>query len=276
MKRKKFKKIYVEITNICNMTCPFCSQLKRKEELIEVDKFKIVLDNIKKYTDYIYLHIKGEPLIHPNLEAILALCFDYNIKVNITTNSTLLKQNFTILKNAKAIRQINLSLHSLGFIDEDKQKQYLDEVIGLINYVSENKPFYLSLRFWLGNNHFQNYAKIYIESYFSKQIIASFAPFLPNVYVSFEEEFTWPDENVEKTEFKYCHGIKDHIGILVDGTVVPCCLDGNGVVNLGNIYESSLDEILSSKRYLDMLAAFSTRQMPEELCLMCSFKNKFN
>lgn len=275
MKAKKFKKIYVEITNICNLTCPFCLELKREKQFMDQSKFEEIVIKIKDYTDYLYLHIKGEPLLHPHFHSILDVCAKNNLLVNLTTNGTLIKENYQILIESSAIRQINISIHALSEFGEAKQKEYLDEVIKLVKHVEKEEKFYISLRFWLGNNRLQNFAISYLESKLNVKIVPTDKAILRNVYVSFDSEFVWPEAETKTSDFIYCHGIKDHIGILVDGTVVPCCLDGNGVINLGNLFASSFEEILSSPRYLKMLKALETRKMEEELCLKCSFKNRF-
>lgn len=275
MKTKKFKKIYVEITNACNLKCPFCLPLKREKKYMNTEDFQKVIFQIKDYTNYIYLHILGEPLLHPNLYEILNICKDNKVFVNMTTNGTLIKDKKDILLNSKALRQLNVSLHSWGQFDEKSQIRYLDELISLIKTLEKEDYFYLSLRFWLGNNQLQNMALSYLEDKLNIKISSDTKEISRNVFLSFSDQFTWPSEEKEPSEFVMCHGIKDHIGILVDGTVVPCCLDGNGEINLGNIFNNNLDEILNSDRYLKMLKAFETRQMQEKLCLNCSFKNRF-
>lgn len=275
MKAKKFKKIYVEITNVCNLSCPFCLELKRERQFMDFLKFEEIIRKVKDYTDYLYLHIKGEPLIHPHFNRILGACAKNNLLVNLTTNGTLIKENYQTLIESSTIRQINISTHSFSEFAENKQREYLDEVIKLVKYAEKEGEFYISLRFWLGNNQLQNFAISYLESELNVKIVPTDKAILRNVYVSFDSEFVWPEAETNTSDFVYCHGIKDHIGILVDGTVVPCCLDGNGVINLGNLFTSSLEEILSSPRYLKMLKALETRKMEEELCLRCSFKNRF-
>ena len=113
MEKKRFKKVYIEITNICNLKCSFCPEGKRKKEFIEESKFEHIIKQIKEYTNLITLHVKGEPLLHPNLRELLKICEDNNILVNITTNATLLEKKIDVLIESKAIRQINLSLHSI-------------------------------------------------------------------------------------------------------------------------------------------------------------------
>ena len=123
---KRFRKIYVEITNICNKKCSFCPETKRAKAFMSVEKFKIVANKICKYTDYIYLHVKGEPLIHPNLDDILKICNCYYLKINISTNGVMLSKKLDDLINNK-VPKINVSLHS--FEGENKEQ--------LINYITD-------------------------------------------------------------------------------------------------------------------------------------------
>ena len=83
---KKFKKMYIEITNICNLNCIFCPKTLRKPKFMSCDEFKIIADKLKNYGDYIYLHVLGEPLLHPDIEKILSISESFNFKVIITTN----------------------------------------------------------------------------------------------------------------------------------------------------------------------------------------------
>lgn len=274
--KKRFKKIYVEITNRCNLNCSFCGNNNRKKESMNIDQFKIVLDKIKNYTDYIYLHIKGEPLIHENLEEIIALCNKKGLNVNITTNGTLIKNNIELLKN---VRQVNVSLHS-----ENNDENYLDDVINSCREIS--KEAYISYRLWTLNDYDldEKSMKIIeklIEKYkLSPEIVNKIKKEKSikidiNTYVDKNNLFTWPDENDVKNDRGYCYGLNTHIGILVDGTIIPCCLDGEGVISLGNIFTDDLENVLNSKRVLDMIEGFKNRSAVEELCKSCTFKNRF-
>lgn len=237
--------------------------------------FREVAEKIKPYTDYVYLHVKGEPLLHPDFKEILGICHDYSFAVNITTNGTLIaKQEETLLSGH--IRQLNISVHALAGFPEDMQIDYLNPIVRLIKKVTENRAFTVSLRFWLQKENERPFALGYLEKELGVSIDSGSEQILPGIYVSYAEEFVWPEAETGESEFHFCHGITDQLGILADGTVVPCCLDGNGSVPLGNIFSASLTDILSGNRYQGMLAAFETRKMPESLCRKCSYKNRFS
>lgn len=273
---KKFKKIYIEITNICNLSCSFCSIDKRKKDIITLEKLEKILKNINDYTDYVYLHVKGEPLLHSKLKEILDLCYKYNKKVNITTNGTLLKERQKELSHP-IVRQINISLHS-----ENKKENYLEEIFETVDKLNEKIVIY---RFWTMDNGILNEksAKIVnkIIKYYDlspefveKINLEKHIKIKDNLYIDKANEFVWPNlENDYLNEKGTCYALKDQLAILVDGTVVPCCLDSDGVINLGNIYEESLEEIINSKRYQEMKDNFSNRKACEELCKHCSFKD---
>lgn len=262
---KKYKKIYVEITNNCNLSCDFCTHNKRKERFIKESEFEKVLEKIKNYTDYIYLHVLGEPLLHPDINKLIDLASN-NFKINITTNGYLINR----IKDNKNIRQINISLHSFntGSLDD-----YMNNIFDSIDILKEHT--YISLRVWVKNNHIKDIIKSINERY-KKNIdyknIENETKLDKNIFINTHEEFIWPSLNNDlKIENGTCYALRDHIAILVDGTVVPCCLDGDGVIKLGNIYKDDMKDIIESKVYNNMLNGFKNNKKEEELCKHCNF-----
>ncbi len=297
---KKFKKIYIEITNICNLACEFCPKTQRKKAFLTTEEFEHIIKEIKPYTDYVYFHVKGEPLLHPQLGVFLEICKEYGIKVNITTNGTLLMKALTELKEKEALRQVNISLHSFGGREEDKEKYLRDILLAskeLLNTTKAN----ISYRFWnlskeeegvtnqekdIRENTIQDdtdkYLRILEKEYGIEGSLNSVvAPgrgikLTDRVYISRDYQFTWPSLTEEEDEGKgFCYGLRSHVGILADGTVIPCCLDGEGVIHLGNIYEEPFDGIINSPRANAVYEGFSNRKAVEELCRRCGYRKKF-
>jgi len=274
--KKKYKKIYIEITNICNLSCSFCSIDKRKKESITIEKMEELLIKINDYTDYVYLHVKGEPLLHNELSKILDLCQKYNKKVNITTNGTLVKDKLKELSHP-IVRQINLSLHS-----ENQKENYLANIFETVENLKDKIIIY---RYWtLEDNKLnekstnivdkiKNYYDLSPETV-EKIKTENHIKIRDNLYIDKKNEFIWPNlENDYYNEIGTCYALKDQLAILVDGTVVPCCLDSDGVINLGNIYTQDLEEIINSERYQQMKTGFLNNKVYEELCKHCSFKD---
>lgn len=276
----QFKKVYIEITNICNLNCSFCQNTQREKRYMTIEQFEYIIKQVKRVTEYVYLHVKGEPLLHPELVKILKICSENKIKVNITTNGTLLKDKGAILLNADCIRQLNISLHS-----ENNLPNYMMNVCSVAKKLS--KKMYICYRLWTLTDYKldkksteivdktaeeyklspETVEKIYEE----KSVKIDF-----NTFVNKDNLFKWPTLLTKGKNDNYCYGLTTHIGILVDGTVVPCCLDGEGIINLGNIFEKDLDDILESERAQNLLRQFKNNKCSEELCSKCTFKNKFN
>lgn len=289
---KKFKKIYLEITSACNLSCSFYPKTRRAKEFIPVEEFKRRLEEIKPYTDHIYLHVKGEPLLHPDLSTLLDLCEAYHIKVNLTTNGTLLPYQYAMLLSKPALRQVNFSLHSLdGNEIKWNKRAYLDPILRFAKEASQNGHPLISLRFWNIDKDYlfsdaqqKNRALLEIieEEFQLKEPIEE--KVLPGtgmklgdfIYINQDHEFQWPAlEEIEDDGKGFCYGLKDQVGILTDGTVVPCCLDGEGIINLGNIKNQPFSSILESERANALLEGFRKRTAVEELCRKCGYRKRF-
>ena len=268
----KFKKIYIEITNICNLNCSFCSKSYRRKKEMTNEEFETVLKKINNYTDYIYLHIKGEPLIHRELDKILSLSRKYNKKVCITTNGVYLKDKLDILSKYENIYQINISLHS-----ENNKDNYLEDILYSIDKL---KNPYISLRFWtldkgMMDNKTINYLDI-IKNKYNIIELKNNTKLKDKVFLSLDDKFEWPSLNTNHQEEGYCLGGKTHLGILSDGTITICCLDSEGISNLGNIFENNLEDILNSDKYKNIINAFQKRQCYLDICKHCTYKKRFD
>ncbi len=287
IKMKQFKKVYIEITNVCNLTCSFCPSSKRQAEFMSMEVFRHILDQITPYTDYVCFHVKGEPLLNKELGQFLDLCDKYNLKVNITTNGTKIREVVPILKDKPALRQINFSVHSFGGKTGAARLEYLYELIQNAKLLRKSTDVLVSYRFWnLGGSkreiENESFFRILEQEYIVSQEItlnkdtSRGMQISEKVFVNQDYEFEWPHlEKEEDDGIGFCHGLRNQVAILVDGTVVPCCLDQEGDINLGNIKNTPFSEILKSERAIQLYNGFSKRQAVEELCRKCGYRRKF-
>ena len=274
----KFRKVYIEITNACNLTCSFCSKTQRSIHSMTCSEFEKVISQVQKFTKVIYLHVKGEPLLHPQLDEILEICDAHGMRVNITTNGTLLPGKAEILKKHACVKKLNVSLHC-----EHHQENYLTHVFESIDQLDS---VYVMYRIWtLDGFEMNEQAQEIIEGlqeYYhleanlaEKMIQENHVQITDRIYLDKENEFIWPDlKNPVFNTQGYCFALKTHIAILSDGTVVPCCLDGEGVIRLGNVFEQDLAEILAGNRAQALKKSFQDRKPCEELCQKCGFMER--
>lgn len=276
---KKYRKIYIEITNNCNLNCSFCSKVNRKKKYMSLEEYEKILNKIKDYTSYIYLHVKGEPLLHPKVIEMIKLAEQYKLKVNLTTNGVLFDKYAKELGQCTNLNKINFSLHS-----ENNKDNYLDDIFGNIKFLSKKTT--VIYRLWtLKDNEldkksteivdkikdFYNLSTETVERIKKEKNIK----IKSTIYVDKDNEFEWPTINSHKS-CGFCYALKTHIAILVDGTVVPCCLDSDGMINLGNIFDNSLEDIIDSEKYRKLKESFQKRKPIELLCQSCTFKEKLN
>lgn len=261
-----YKKIYLEITNNCNLDCSFCIKNNRDKKFMSLEDYELILNKIKNHTKYLYFHVSGEPLLHPEINKFINIGVEKGYFINITTNGYLIKR---VIDN-KNIRQINISLHSYNEKYNISLHKYITDICEVINNLCSNT--YFSLRFWVNSKHNQEIIKILEEKLKTKIKLENGYKVQDNVYISINKEFIWPDlKNEYISNRGTCYALKDHIGILVNGNIIPCCLDANCVIKLGNIYNDNLENIIQSDRYQNMLNGFKKHYKCEELCQKCNF-----
>lgn len=288
---KRYKKAYIEITNVCNLSCSFCAGTIRLPHFMNVDDFERVLNQVSPLTDYIYFHLMGEPLLHPEIDKLLEVAEHFGKKVIITTNGTLIGQKKDIVLNSKAVYKIVFSLHSFEANDIGiRLDEYLSEIISFAKNASQNTRIITALRLWnfdknsldvgkslnerifsVLENQFDLPEKITSQSFSARDLRLS-----ERIFLQAGNKFDWPDLNREVISEKvFCYGLRDHFGVLCDGTIVPCCLDHDGDISLGNCLEKPLSEILDSERARRIYNGFSEKKAVEELCRRCGFVTKF-
>ncbi len=277
----KFKKIYIEITNSCNFNCSFCFQTGRAKAFMSPDDFRIICKKIKPFTSYIYLHVLGEPLLHPRFEEILKIAAENELNVNITTNGSLISRKKDILLRNN-VRQINISLHDAEEnIAQNELNEYLNDIFEYAKLAADNT--YVNLRLWnageTNSNEFNQYCTDKIKQHFpavntnlnesSKEKGIKLAD---HIFLQTAPRFEWPDGGENRSpETRTCYALRDQIAILAEGSVVPCCLDADGNMNLGNVFEQDLAEILGSTRAQKIRNGFINHKITEEFCKSCGF-----
>jgi radical SAM protein with 4Fe4S-binding SPASM domain len=249
--------------------------------------FAHILQKVRYAGEYLYFHVMGEPLLHPEIAAFLDAAHTAGMHVTITTNGTLLLAKSDELLGRPALRQVNVSLHSIQGSSEE-QESYLNGILAFADAARSTEKPYVCLRLWNeGTADSQQGNALLLQKIERHFDVAgtlinaleqqSNCTVVPGIFLSRAQSFVWPSLEREDTGTSgFCHGLRDQIAILVDGTVVPCCLDAEGVMALGNIMEQSLDEILNSTRAVNMYEGFSQRKAVEPLCRRCGYRTRFN
>ena len=276
---KRFHKIYLEISNLCNLSCAFCPGTKRRRKAMTVEEFSCLLPKLRPYADYLYFHLMGEPLLHPHLEEFLRLAGDAGFRVILTTNGTLLSKQQEVLLSSPALHKVNISLHA--FEANDLAVPFEEYLRGCFTFGKAAEGKVLTVfRLW---NQGGADAK-------NQEILSALEEVFPQpwtverkgtrlgnrVYLEHGDKFDWPDLSAQDGgERVFCYGLRDQIGVLCDGTVVPCCLDHEGDIALGNLFKEDLETILASPRAQAIYRGFQNRTASEELCRKCGYARRF-
>jgi len=288
--KDKFAKIHIEISNICNLQCSFCPEVIRTKKLMDLDLFESIVRQAAPLTEQVAFHLMGDPLLHPKLSEMVEICGKYTVPIFFVTNGVLLKEDKAQLLLHPAFRQVNFSLHS--FHDNYGAKdpsEYLERIFAFSERALIERPeLYINYRLW--NLQEVRGAGTWNQEMLQK-IASRFGSTAPTdidvrlkksfrlqqrLYLHFDTEFKWPEPHLPVLNTRgFCYGLKSHFGILVDGTVVPCCLDKEGSIPLGNLRELALTDILSNERSRKILKGFSDGKLVEALCQRCQYIERF-
>lgn len=273
-----YSRVYVEITNLCNRSCSFCPGTTRPGMQLTPENFRVIAQKLVGVTQYLYYHLMGEPLTHPGLEEMLGIAKQLGFRSVLTTNGTLLPKAGDMLLRT-GIYKVNISVHSF---EEGTKNDYVNYIRGCTDFAARaaQAGILVVLRLWnQGSDGGRNISTEALLHEAFPQVWkygARGVRLAERVYLEYGERFDWPDlQAKDQGQQVFCYGLRDHFGILCDGTVVPCCLDREGAIPLGNIFQQDLREILNSPRAKAMVQGFSHRNAPEELCKKCGYARRF-
>lgn len=271
IEEKMIDRCYIEITNTCNLDCHFCPKHQRKRRQLSAEEFDLLTDKVRGKVCFLYFHLMGEPLLHPLLPQFITMAREKGFKTVLTSNGTLLHRAMNLLDTLP--HKVQLSLHSHESNARGELSSYMEEVMNFATQAAA-KGTCVVLRLW-------NQGGMDKENELVMDYIAEYVPrpwkerpdgfrLCDNLYLEFDRKFEWPLANASSAKREvFCKALLKQIGVLSDGSLVPCCLDHNGDVVLGNLFHQSLEEILSSPRAQAMIEGFQHHTATEALCQNC-------
>ena len=267
---------YLEITNVCNLNCVFCPKTSRAKHTMTMEEFDVLTDRLKGGIKFLYFHLMGEPFLHPLLPQFILTARQKGFVPVLTTNGTLLSQRSDLLDALP--HKIQISLHSHEGNGKANIEQYIDEVMAFAKEAAR-RGCVVVLRLWNegGYNSMNESILNLVASHQPRPWVVRHDGWklAENLYVENDNMFEWPDlqhESYDESEV-FCYALRNQIGVLVDGTVVPCCLDHNGDIALGNLFEQDLEHVLASPRALAIYRGFTNHVAVEPLCQRCGYSS---
>ena len=197
----------------------------------------------------------------------------------VTTNGTLVKKAGDSLI-ASGVYKVNLSVHSFEEGSDDSYVNYINDILDFADKASLGGVLTV-LRLWnrgVDGGRNDRTLDLVREKFAGEEWREGSRGYRirHKLHLEWGDRFEWPDISCEEGDNRvFCYGLSDHFGVLVDGTVIPCCLDREGVINLGNIHTEPIESILSSERARAILDGFKRRCATEELCRKCGYARRF-
>ena len=286
----KFYRVYVELTNICGLKCSFCPPQVVPTHTMPLAFFEHVLEELSAYTKEIAYHMGGDPLALSNLNAYLDMTCKMRFKGMLTTSGYYLRNHDLATLMHPALKQINVSINSYNKNTMSLSfEEYMEPIIKLCQYKHEhNQHLFINLRLWnrdtiQSERAFNEKLFVYLEKVFGIPLHVNTLydekprsiRLAEKVLLHFDTYFEWPSLSTPGASEGTCLGLSSHFGILSNGVVVPCCLDKDGVMALGDLHVNTLKQILEAPRTKAIVEGFKHHKAVETLCQKCTYKHRF-
>ena len=286
----KFYRVYIELTNICGLKCSFCPPKALPSHTMSLSFFEHVLNELTPYTKEVAYHMGGDPLTLSNLKAYLDITLKKHFKVMLTTSGYYLNKHDLHTLLHPAIKQVNISLNSYNKNSMPLSfEAYMEPIVALCRLkLEKNRELFINLRLWnmdeeQSEKAFNETLFKYLEKTFNTPLDATkiykekprSIRLAEKVLLHFDTYFEWPSLASSHHSDGTCLGLSSHFGILSNGTIVPCCLDKDGVVELGSLQTDTLEHILNAPRTYAIIEGFKRHKAIETLCQKCEYKNRF-
>ena len=298
------KSVYIEITDACNLRCSFCPSSDCRDEagsgkshnFMSSTLFKqCVAGTVEAGIENVYLHVLGEPTLHPGFALFLKEIKTAGLSLTLVTNGTTIARTAHHILNSPAVRQVNFSTHAYAELPPDEARGHLENVLDFCRIALIARPeMYINLRLWnIGAataGDWNEFAISRINETFNTQVAPgnfcsrhkSF-PIAGRLYLHEDSRFEWPGKSPQAENSRdpqqivrgTCHALDTHVAILHDGRVVACCLDYSGQIALGNIADQSLPEILDSPTARNIREGFEKHELRHPFCQSCSYCKRF-
>lgn len=293
----------LETTNVCNMKCVMCPRtelMERKQGYMSMTDFEQLVDQLaphdeerwnkwKSYSekeflantlaydeDFFYfmvcaqtliLHGFGEPILDKDLGKKIAIATKKGLPTYFSMNPVNIR-----LDKMKEFAEAGLDYlkFSLEGLDNETQLLYRRVADKTFNQTLR-KIFDTIALFEKGNyktkiiltrlsfKHDPEGDKEYLDFWKQYPVMA----YIKNQHNRwlYEEEKTNP--NTAEYLQRYCEFPWSSVSVLYDGTVVPCPLDYEGALSMGNVRDNSLEEIWNSEKYEDFRRMHANGNFPE-------------
>lgn len=258
--------ITLETTALCNLRCRICptgrGEVERKTKTMSMAMiYKIIRENPQ--TVRINLNNWGESLLHPEFENIIGHINDKlrDCKICFATNATLLNEATADMILKHNIYEIQFSIDGVGpAYSKIRETGY--------EHIKKNILSFIEAKRRAGNK-----TRLVVKAVVNRETEANLDALNGEWEgvvdeVRLQPEITYDSSYIRRTP---CPELfNNHLVVLSDGKVTPCCADYNGALTMGDANKSdTLETIWNSGRACALRKAHETGRYPK-FCSKCS------
>jgi radical SAM protein with 4Fe4S-binding SPASM domain len=249
--------LQIEPTSFCNFRCVFCYQTdgtltsKNNGHMghMTIDTFKSIVDQTTVNIEFVSLASRGEPLLCPDIEEMLAYTRDKYLNLKMNTNASLLNESkcHAILKSG--IKTLVFSADAAREPDYSKYR-----VNGSLKIVLKNIERFQNIKTKYYSNS-ELVTRVSGVKFDDSQDIESMKSLWGQLvdqvtfvdYLPWENTYTNPINDITTP----CSDLWRRMFIWWDGKVNPCDVDYLSSLSVGNILDSDISSFWKGKQYSD-------------------------
>lgn len=283
MKNKMPYKVFLETTYTCNLNCDHCylsGATNNNFKPIEIVRIKEIIDELSEMGLVELILTGGEAGLYENLIELIEYSSSKNILVTLLSNGTLLTEKMIDQIIKAGIHDVRVSLYGFEKYHDNfvhRKGSFLSSVKTLSLFREKAGIGSASCIVTKENVNEVKELKNYLKQ---KGIPISYSPLIiPTIYgdktptklrlQDIELENFIKDYNINIGGNKCTAGIS-RFRIMPNGNVNPCEMLRH--IYLGNIYEKSFKEILSSDEEKEWIDTYNQEQ--DDKCKKCDYSKK--
>ncbi|MBI2910180.1 MAG: radical SAM protein [Chloroflexi bacterium] len=250
------REVLIETTNICNLDCPMCysRQALREKGFIELDTCRRAIDQaVELDIKDVHLYTVGEPLLHPHIAEMVRIAKEKGRRVFIFTNGALLNPELgeKLIDAGLDCLTFSVEGHEAGRYERTRRGSKFQRLL-------ENASAFRKLRDKRGApTRIEVFSDVSNET---KEELTAFVSFWKQyadgvqlVYLANQGGYIKGIQNSQvlppAETRRPCSSLWATMVVLWNGEVSVCCVDFEGRLIVGNIFESTLKDIWFGKAY---------------------------
>ncbi len=142
--------VQMVVTRRCNLSCGYCNEFDDVSDPIPVERLKKQIDHVAALGTIVLTFTGGEPLLHPQLDELIAYAVSKGLQVTSITNGYPVTRKWIERLNAAGLTFLQISIDNLE--PNDVSQKSLSKIRKKLELLKEHAKFGVNVNAVLGSS----------------------------------------------------------------------------------------------------------------------------